>query len=188
MLGVTNDVLGKVKKIEFKDLVARSDLIVTVKVTKIEPGPNTLHKIDPGMPPLKIATAEVLETWKGKPLREVRFVASPTWMCDTSHAEVGERLVVFLGKETDSHIWWITHAGRGRMLQRVVKDRTYATVQSDVILPKETPKFSEEKTGKYLLGPSEPGKPPAEFTYTHTVISIELGVLQDMVKSASRKQ
>ena len=48
MTGVTNEVLGEVKEIAFKDLVARSDLVVTVKVTKIEPGPDTLREARSG--------------------------------------------------------------------------------------------------------------------------------------------
>jgi hypothetical protein len=135
------------------------------------------------MPRLKVATAQVIETWKGKPEREVRYVASPSWVCDTSYAEVGERVVLFLVRRTDSTFLAIAHAGRGRMPLRDVADKPYAELGSGVILPKGTPTTSEEKTGRLPLRPTEPGKPaPEPLTFTYVVESIEFGVLRKLAR------
>src|SRR5436305_14997580 len=89
-------VRAEVKDVAFKDFAVNSDLIVVAKVTKVEAGPTQLERFDRAMPALRVATAQVIETWKGTPARELRFVASPCWVCDTSSAEKGERVVLFL--------------------------------------------------------------------------------------------
>jgi hypothetical protein len=181
----TAEANGKVSMVEFKDLAARSDLIVIATVSKVEDGPASLKGIDTGMPALKVATAQVVETWKGEPVREIRYVASPSWVCDTSFAKKGERVVLFLEKVKDSPFLTITHAGRGRMPHHDVKGRTYATLQDEVVLPEGTPTISEEKTAQLPLPSTEPGKPASPpLTFTYSVASIELGVLRDMVRAS----
>src|SRR5262245_28959267 len=73
---------AEVAEIELKDLVARSDLIVVAKVSKVEDGPDHIKPVEARFPPVKVATAEVIERWKGVNVREVRYVASPTRYCD----------------------------------------------------------------------------------------------------------
>jgi hypothetical protein len=175
-------VWAKVGEMTLKELVAASDLIVVAKVSNDEQGPAHLNRLDEAMPPLKVATAQVIETWKGSPVREVRYVASPSWACDTSGAEKGERVVLFLIRRKDSVFMSIVHAGRGRMPLREVKAKLYAALRDEVILEKGTPTISEEKTSQFYLPATEPGKPATAVTFTYSVTSIELGVLRGLVR------
>src|SRR5437660_1531579 len=99
---------ASVREIALSDLAGSSEQIVLARVIKVEEGPPGLARLDPSMPPLKVATARVIETWKGQPGREVRYVASPSWVCDTSHAEVGEQVVFFLVRR-DPRLMDIAH-------------------------------------------------------------------------------
>jgi hypothetical protein len=186
-LGFPPVLRAAVREVEFKDLVTRSHLIVVATVSKIENGPANLERVDPGMPALKVATARVIETWKGAPVREVRYVASPSWVCDKSGAEKGERVVLFLERRKDAAFLTITHAGRGRMPLREVGAKIYAALQDEVILPKGTPTISEKKTARAAIPSTEPGKPAPELiTFTYDVTAIEVGVLQGLVRPSGR--
>jgi hypothetical protein len=81
------------------------------------------------------ARAKVLEVWKGDPGSEVEFLASPTWTCDISDAEVGETAVLFLKRSGSSYE--IAHSGRGRLPVRQIEGRPYGTLWPGVILPEE---------------------------------------------------
>jgi hypothetical protein len=109
-------VRASVREIGLKDLVANSDLIVVVTVTKVEAGPADIKPWDASFPPVKVATARVVQTWKGKAGKEVRFVASPTQPCDIAEAKEEEKLVLFLKRRENSPIMMIAHVGRGGML------------------------------------------------------------------------
>ncbi len=159
---------AEVRKVYVEDLAADSELIVIAKVSKIEDAPASLERDDAGMPPLKVATAQVLETWKGKSVPEVRYIASPDWMCDTSHAEKGERCLLFLEYahwRKDRSFLSISHAGRGRMPLREVKGKWYAALQDEVILPQGTPTISEQKTVRINLPGSEQNQPATVVSY-----------------------
>jgi hypothetical protein len=121
-----------------KRLVAGSDLIVVAKVTKVEDGPADPKPRDERFSAVRVASAEVIETWKGAPVREVRFRASPIWTCDISTAKEGEEVVLFLTRGEGKPIMMIGHAGRGRLPLRVVQGDTYATFWDDVRLPDGT--------------------------------------------------
>ena len=177
-----------VKDVAFNDFAMRSDLIVFARVTKVEVGPAHLERFDRAMPALRVATAQVIETWKGTPASELRFVASPSWVCDTSCAEKGERVVLFLERRKDSAIMSIAHAGRGRMPLREVGARLYAVLQHEIILPKGTVTISETKTVRWSLPATRPGKPAPELTFTYSEASIELGVLRRLVSSLDHKK
>jgi len=149
----------------------------------IEDAPATLEREDAGMPPLKVATGQVLETWKGKPVPEVRYIASPDCMCDTSHAEKGERVLLFLTYahwRKDRSFLSISHAGRGRMPLSEVKGKWYAALQDEVLLPQGTPTISEQKTVRITLPGSEQNQPAIVVSYS--VTSIEMGRLRGLVK------
>ncbi len=144
-----------VAPIKFHELVANSEVIVVAQVTKID-----IRGKDE-----EIATARVVQTWKGTPGAEVRFLASPTWTCDISDAEIGEHVVLFLTRSKDSAILIIAHSGRGRMPLREVEGKSYATIWADdVILPEGT---------STLPGP----KPEYDF-----IKSIDISVLKKMVR------
>jgi len=175
---------ARVTEIALNGLVARSDLIVLAKVRKVEDGPADIKAECDQFPPVKVATAQVIETWKGSPVREIRYVASPLWTCDISDAEKGERVVLFLGIRKGSPIMMIAHSGWGRMPLCEVKDKTYATLADRLILPEGTPTISEEKAARFTLPFTEPGKPaPQPLTFAYSVRSIELRVLRELVKS-----
>jgi hypothetical protein len=130
-------VWARVVNITLKELVDRSDLIVLADVVKVEDGPADLKLGEEVVTRIKIATAQVLEVWKGNAGRQVRYLASRTWACDVSQAKVGERVVLFLAKPNDSPFRAISHSGRGRMPIRDVQGRLYATIRAeDVRLPK----------------------------------------------------
>lgn len=130
-------VRASVGKITLKELVDGSDLIVVATETKVEDGPANLTLGEEVISsPIKIATARVLEVWKGNTGLEVRYLASSTWICDISDVKVGERVVLFLVRQKDWPFWGIAHAGRGRMPIRDVESKSYATIWAeDVRLP-----------------------------------------------------
>src|SRR5262249_39505911 len=153
-----------------KDLVDRSDRIVLAKVSAIEDGPADIRtENDRFFPRVKVAKAQVIETWKGTPFREIRYVASPLWTCDIADAESGERVVLFLKSRKGSPIMMIAHLGRGRMPLREVEGKSYATIWSeDVRLPRGT---------VTIPGP-EPRYP--------FIRSIELSKLKELARESSR--
>jgi hypothetical protein len=126
-----------VGKITLKELVDGSDLIVLATETKVEDGPANLKLGEEVISPIKIATARVLEVWKGNTGHEVRYLASSTWICDISDAKVGERVVLFLMRPKDWPFMMIAHAGTGRMPIRDVEGKAFATIWTEVVrLPK----------------------------------------------------
>jgi hypothetical protein len=92
------------------ELVSESQLVVLAEVASV---------VDAGVAPrqYRLATARVLETWKGTIHdRSIQFIASPGWfMCDTSDARAGEKVILFLKKESGESHPRIAHFGRGRM-------------------------------------------------------------------------
>jgi hypothetical protein len=178
------DVSAAVGEIGVKELATASDLIVLAKVSKVEDGPKQLRGVRPDMPPLKVEVAQVIESWKGNPVREVRYVASPTWTCDTSTSVEGERVVLFLRSGKGLTLTSIAHSGRGRMPVREAMTKTYATLPDRVIVPKETPTISENKTTRLVLPASRPGESGFVMELPYSVVSIELGVLRELVRSA----
>jgi hypothetical protein len=180
---------AEVTKIALKDLVARSELIVVATVTKVEAGPDNIKTAGDEFPPVKVATARVVESWKGAAVREVRFVASPTRYCDIADAKQGEKLVLFLEKRGETPIRMIAHVGRGGMLLHDVEGKPYATLTDQVILPEGTRTISESRTGTIDL-PLSPAdgdkKKPTTKTYAYSVRSIEFGTLRDLVRRSQR--
>jgi hypothetical protein len=127
---------ARVGSITLKELVDSSDLIVVACETKVEDGPADLNLGNAVRTPLEIATARIVEVWKGKAESDVRYIASPTWTCDISEAKVGERVVLFLSKSKRPPFMLIAHSGRGRMPIRDVNAKPHATVWvGDVELP-----------------------------------------------------
>ena len=177
-------VRASVREIDLKDLVAKSDLIVVVTVTKTEADPDDNEPRDESFPPVKVATARVVETWKGKADKEIRFVASPTRYCDIADAKEGEKLVLFLERRGNSPMM-IAHVGRGGMLLHDIKGKTYATLSDQVILPEGTRTISEPKKvsmtlPRSLIKAGEKGE--ITHTFTIEVRSIELGALRELVR------
>ena len=121
-----------------KELVDGSDLKVVANVTAVEDSPPDPEAKMKRFASVKVATDGVVETWKGTAGREIRFLASPSWPCDVSTAEEGERVVLFLAKRKGGAVMMIGHSGQGRMPVRLVKGKTYATFWDEVELPKRT--------------------------------------------------
>jgi hypothetical protein len=185
LLFIPVQVRASVADVTLKDLSAESDLIVVARVTKVQDGPAEVQPAGDEFPRVKIATAEVMETWKGSSGREIRFIASPTKQCDIASAETGERVVLFLKGSKDSpySIAWV---GRGRMPLHDANDNQYATLEDQVILPEGTPTIPRIKTVRFVLPTRLTGKPERPFTLEYTVRSIELGTLRRLVKKDSR--
>jgi hypothetical protein len=179
------DVQASVTDVALKDLAAQSDLIVVARVTRVEDGPADLQPAGDEFPPVKVATAQIIETWKGDKFREIRYIASPTWPCDLASAEKGERVVLFLEGSKESP-YRIAHVGRGRMPLHDADDKRYATLADEVILPKGTPTSSRTETTRVVLPTRVTGKPERLFTFEYVVRTIELGALRNLVKNDSR--
>ena len=125
---------GEVADITLRSLATSSDTIVVVKVTKIEPAADDISDVGDEYPPVRVATARVLETWKGPDVKEVQFVATPTEFCDISSAKEGETLVLFLDRRNRQPMH-IAHVGRGRMAVRNIQGKSYATLADEVKAP-----------------------------------------------------
>jgi hypothetical protein len=126
-----------VARITLKELIDSSDLIVVARETKVEDGPADLDLGKEVRSPIKVATARIVEVWKGKGGPEVRYIASPTWTCDISEAKVGEPVVLFLSKSKSVPFMFIKHSGRGRMSIRDVNGKRHATIWViDIELPR----------------------------------------------------
>lgn len=175
-----------VREVTLGNLATRSDLIVVARVVAVQDAPKEGQEAGSDLGPLRVARAQVIENWKGATVREVQFVASPTWMCDTSSAEVGELVVLFLEKTKGSEYLSIAHAGRGRMPLRVVGSKMYARLSEDVILPDGTPTRAEKKIVHLTLPSGDPKKPGTSLALPYTEESIELEVLRRLVKSSGR--
>jgi hypothetical protein len=178
---------AEVKDVALTDLVAQSDVIVVATVTEIVNGPDGIRPVEDRYPAVKVATARVVETWKGKPVRFIRFIATPTRPCDTASTEKGEQLVLFLENQ-DEMPMMIAHVGRGVMPLRDVEGKTYATLQSEVKLPEGTKTISEQRTGTLCLRapPGKREKTSVSLKFTYTVYSLELATLRDLVRSRGR--
>jgi hypothetical protein len=107
---------AKVGAWTFPELVRRSDVVVLATVEAIEP-----YLSETGYE-RRAATARVRETWFGSPGPQVRFRASRPFGCDTSHAEEGETVLLFLGPPRNNGVRSISSFGRGRFEVRG-KDR-----------------------------------------------------------------
>lgn len=178
---------AEVREISLADLAKRSEWIVVARVTKVEAGPADLEELDPSMPRFKIATAAVIETWKGTPVREVRYIASPSWMCDTSYAELGEKVVLFLAKRRDSNYLEITHAGCGRMPLLTYSERPFAQLASEVMLPDGTATITQWKTFNFAsIGGKLENPPDGTASVQFPIEWIEFHLLKRLVKSTAR--
>ena len=103
---------------------------------------------------VRVGRAAVVRVLKGDPhLKEVLYLADPTWACDTAEVKVGQRSLLLLRdvpkpggplelpdlptRIGDQPILQIHWAGRGRMPIRRIDGQEFATVWDEVILPKE---------------------------------------------------
>lgn len=104
-----------------EQLTKNSKLVVVAQVEEIvtEPsaGGGNLSGVREIAWEKRVATARVLEVWKGTIAGEtVRFRASKTWTCDVSTAVVGETVVLFLTDDPkDSAVMAIAFNGIGRL-------------------------------------------------------------------------
>jgi len=173
-----------VAPIDLKSLVERSDLIVMAVVTKVEDGSMLLARNERDLPPLKVATARVVEYWKGCHVHEVRFWGSPTRPCDLAGASEGEELILFLERSTNSGVMKISHVGRGRMLLQGVKNERSADVDEYIELPpiKEVSKRLAVRKCRFPIL-NKPGEPRfVTLSVEHMVQTIQLGALRDLVR------
>jgi hypothetical protein len=177
---------ASVEPITLKELVGFSEMIVLATVTKVEDAPAGLkygdHGPDERTP--KVATARVLEVWKGSPGPEVRYMASRSWVCDTATARVGERVVLFLSRLKGLPFLVIEHSGRGRMPLRIVGTETFAVLPNAVGLPEDAPVVWERKPFDPQAPPpiNPKGPPPSPLTH-YNEGSIKLEALKRLVES-----
>ena len=150
VLGVSNSLHARVAPTDFSTLVRKADVVVLGKVVRVE----TINGV-------KIARVKVLETYKGRKLDVLSFVAQPNWTCDISDAVKGETALLLLHLYTNLRktsepalfsprsspaeleaggavkpIFLLMDSGRGRMPLRTITGQQYVTLWvDDVRLP-----------------------------------------------------
>src|SRR5215472_4655258 len=150
VMSLSAHIYAKVGSVEFSTLVREADVIVLGTVVDV----TTVKGV-------KVARVKVLETYKGRKVDELFFLAQPTWVCDISEAVKGETALLFLssytnprsgmermflsplpsrkeleGTDVGKAMFLIIDSGRGRMPLRTVKGQQYATLWvGDVRLP-----------------------------------------------------
>ena len=129
----------EVRSISPSDLVALSDYIVVAAVTKVESAGEDL----------RVATATVVDRWKGDPGPAIRFRASGTWTCDISSAKAGESSILFLTRTAGQEALSIAHSGRGRLPIKEIDGTLWARPRGDVQWPKELLQESPLNTGEF---------------------------------------
>jgi hypothetical protein len=122
---------ARIASITIEELIAKSDAIVVAKVSELLP--TSTDKGD-----LVYATAKVERSLKGSLTDSFMFYASAGWVCDTSGAIKDETALFFLGR-SDNGVYYIQHAGRGRMPFREIDGKTFVTLWNDVHLPENAP-------------------------------------------------
>lgn len=105
-------------------LTKASTIIVIAQVEEVKQQPDML-----------VATARVLEVWKGTSPEKLYFRASRSWVCDSSHAVVGETVVLFLGGDPRA-VMGISYSGMGRLPVSNADGRQMVGLYGDR-LPKE---------------------------------------------------
>ena len=63
----------------------------------------------------RVATAKVLDVWKGTAGEKVQFRASKSWTCDVSTAIAGETVILFLVDDPKDSVMAIAYSGIGRL-------------------------------------------------------------------------
>src|SRR5688572_30812051 len=82
---------AKVGSIPLADLARGSDHVVVARVASMAQD-DERHDW---------ARLEILETWKGAPPASLEVLASPTWTCDITTAQVGETALFFVHDARD---------------------------------------------------------------------------------------
>lgn len=119
-----SEAVARVASPSLKTIIREADVIVMVRVATITSGPSDL----------RVATADVIEVWKGAPDSIVMYRASPEFACDMSTAVVGQTVVLFLGAADGSKTRTILHAGRGQMVIEDLGGETLASLVG-IVLP-----------------------------------------------------
>lgn len=84
----SGNVSAKEQPVTLRDLVRGAELIVVGVVRSIDDE--------------RIATIDVELQLRGAPVRTVRFIAFPTWVCDDTRVHVGQRALLALGPRQPS--------------------------------------------------------------------------------------
>jgi hypothetical protein len=138
-MSVASSAQAKVARMSLDELIKDAGFVGIV----------TVNRVSKPLFGKRNAVATVVETWQGTPLQRVHFLAEPTWTCDISTAAPGERLLLFLVRPEGGRLLHIAHSGRGRMPLREFHRQTYATVWSDVQLPRDV--ANDSRTGPTVL-------------------------------------
>ena len=182
---------SSVKSIKLSELVLRSDVIVVVTVTGTDFVGNEVAAGDEKIPPVRLAAADVVETWKGPVMRALTFYASPRHYCDLASAEKGEQLVLFLERHGASPVMTITHLGRGRMVLQEVKGEQFATIDDKIVLPAGTKTVEKLKSWTFsiLVPRDKSGEEHLETcTVTAPVRTIKLTTLRRLVRDSIKAE
>ena len=118
-------VFADVASISLRQLVGRSEVIVVGCVSQVGTDP-AMH--------MRVASVRVDETWKGTALESIKVCLGRRGACDVSTAAVGERVVLFLERDTKNAAGglWIAHLGRGRAPIRDVNGTATCSLSVDI--------------------------------------------------------
>lgn len=102
---------AKVREVRYPYLALQADVICVGTVESVvslgdQPRVITLESgVEATVQPFVAARLRVEEVWKGSPeLRELWFVGSSSWVCDTTSARVGDHLLLLLDRWTDTRL------------------------------------------------------------------------------------
>ena len=187
LASMNGTVIASVRDIELKELIGSSDLIVVARVTKIEAGPERISSIDGHLHHSRIATAEVIETWKGVAVREVRYNAFPSWQCNMSWAYKGERVLLLLEKSSGLSVMSIAWSGRGRMPIQEFRGKCYVELPTGVYTSSGTPTIPTIQLLNLNPHSSHTGERAKPWFINYQARTLEFDALRELAKSIRPK-
>ena len=119
---------GKAGESTLEELFDEAEYVAVVTVTQIK-------SITIGEKPYKLATAKVDRIFKGDAAETLQYIASPSWTCDVSHAEIGEKSILFLdhrGRASTTRLS-IMNSGAGRLIYDEYERETHIFISHRVI-------------------------------------------------------
>jgi hypothetical protein len=119
ILSLSNPSLGRGVMPTLEALAKDAEIIVVAQIEEVvgEQPENTANAS--GIRAItwerRVATARVLDIWKGTAGEKVQFRASKSWTCDVSTAVVGETVILFLVDDPKDSVMAIAYSGIGRL-------------------------------------------------------------------------
>lgn len=117
ILSLPNPSLGRSVMPTLEALAKNAQIIVVAQIEEVavEQPENRTNGIREIAWERRVATARVLDIWKGTAGEKIQFRASKSWTCDVSTAIVGETVILFLVDDPKDSVMAIAYSGIGRL-------------------------------------------------------------------------